>query len=75
MTLAHVGESASSMSAMNIRAPEFSALIVILGSAGPVISTRRSRRSRGVSATCQSLSRISEVSGGNVSFAPRSSAS
>ena len=30
---------------MKTRAPELSALIIILGSAGPVISTRRSSRS------------------------------
>ena len=39
---AQVGELASSKSAMNPRAPEFSALITILRSVGPVISTRRS---------------------------------
>ena len=32
---------------MKTRAPEFRALIIIFGSAGPVISTRRSSRSRG----------------------------
>ena len=32
---------------MNTRAPEFSALIIILRSTGPVISQRRSRRSAG----------------------------
>ena len=42
---AQVGEFASSKSAMNIFAPELSALITILRSVGPVISTRRSRRS------------------------------
>ncbi len=41
--LAQVGEFASSKSAMNPRAPEFSALITSLRSVGPVISTRRSR--------------------------------
>ena len=46
-TFAQVGASASSRSAMNTRAPELSALIIILGSAGPVISTRRSSRSAG----------------------------
>ena len=46
-TLAQVGESESSRSAMNTRAPEFRALIIIFGSAGPVISTRRSARSAG----------------------------
>ena len=46
-TFAQVGDSASSRSAMNTRAPEFRALIIIFGSAGPVISTRRSSRSAG----------------------------
>ena len=41
-TLLHVGESESSKSAMKPRAPEFSALMTILRSTGPVISTRRS---------------------------------
>ena len=41
-----VGELASSKSDMNTRAPEFSALITILRSVGPVISTRRSRQVR-----------------------------
>ena len=56
-TFAHVGESESSKSAMNTFAPELSALIVILASAGPVISTRRSSRSAGALATCHSDSR------------------
>ncbi len=43
---------------MNTRAPELSALIIILGSAGPVISTRRSSRSAGAGATRQSAARI-----------------
>ena len=38
---------ASSKSAMNTLAPELSALITILRSTGPVISTRRSARSAG----------------------------
>jgi hypothetical protein len=38
-----VGEFASSKSAMNPFAPEFSALMTILRDVGPVISTRRSR--------------------------------
>ena len=41
------GDRASSRSAMNTRAPELRALIIIFGSAGPVISTRRSSRSGG----------------------------
>ncbi len=43
----HVGEVASSKSAMNTCAPELSALMIILRSTGPVISTRRSCRSAG----------------------------
>ena len=42
MTLSQVGELASSKSAMKTLAPELSALIIILRSTGPVISTRRS---------------------------------
>ena len=61
-TLAHVGDSESSKSAMNPRAPEFSALMTILRSTGPVISTRRSCRGAGAAATCQSPSRMSRVS-------------
>ena len=38
MQFAHVGELASSKSAMKQRAPELSALIIILRSTGPVIS-------------------------------------
>ena len=48
---AQVGEEASSKSAMNTFAPEFSALMIILRSTGPVISTRRSSRSAGIGAT------------------------
>ena len=48
---------------MNTLAPELSALITILRSTGPVISTRRSSRSRGIGATVQLLVRISAVSG------------
>ena len=40
--LSQVGELASSKSAMKPLAPEFSALMTILRSVGPVISTRRS---------------------------------
>ena len=46
---AQVGEFASSKSAMKTLAPELSALMTILRSAGPVISTRRSCRSAGAS--------------------------
>ena len=44
MTFFQVGLVASSWSASQTFAPEFSALIVIFGSVGPVISTRRSSR-------------------------------
>ena len=40
--LAQVSEEASSKSAMNTFAPGFRALMIILRSTGPVISTRRS---------------------------------
>ena len=53
---------ASSKSAMKTLAPELRALIIILRSTGPVISTRRSWRSGGAGATRQSPSRIGRVS-------------
>ena len=43
--LCQVGQLASSKSAMKVEAPQLSALITILRSVGPVISTRRSSRS------------------------------
>ena len=55
--LLQVGVFESSKSAMNTLAPELSALITILRSVGPVISTRRSCRSWGTGATVQSDSR------------------
>ncbi len=58
-TFDQVGESASSRSAMKTDAPLLSALIIIFGSAGPVISTRRSSKSGGAGATRQSGSRLS----------------
>ena len=57
-----VGEVESSKSAMNTFAPEFSALMTIFGSTGPVISTRRSCRAVGTGATVQSPSRMARVS-------------
>jgi hypothetical protein len=48
---------------MNVEAPQLSALITILRSVGPVISTRRSRRSFGCAAIVHSDSRIARVSG------------
>ena len=55
MLLLQVGEFESSKSAMKTLAPEFSALMIILRSTGPVISTRRSSRSFGMGATFHSL--------------------
>ena len=57
---------------MKTFAPEFSALITILRSTGPVISTRRSSRSFGIGATVQSFARMSAVSGGKSGSAPAS---
>src|SRR5450631_2459854 len=65
----HVGVLESSKSAMNVDAPEFSALMTILRSTGPVISTRRSRRSAGIGAMVHSASRIDRVSGRNAKLA------
>ena len=70
-TFAQVGDSASSRQHMNTLAPELSALMTILASAGPVISTRRSSRSRGVLATAHSASRSSRVSSGKDGRSPR----
>ena len=58
MQFSHVGEFASSKSAMKTFAPELRPLITILRSTGPVISTRRSAISSGNGATRQSDSRI-----------------
>ena len=52
-----VGELESSKSAMKTRAPELRALMIILRSTGPVISTRRSGRSAGIGATVHSPAR------------------
>ena len=70
--LSQVGEFASSKSAMKIFAPELSALITILRSVGPVISTRRSRKSAGIGAHVQSPSRMCFVSGKKSSASPPS---
>ena len=71
--LCQVGAFASSKSAMNPSAPEFSALITILRSVGPVISTQRCCMSGGTGATVQSPSRISRVSGRKSSISPSAS--
>src|SRR2546428_750420 len=55
---------------MNTFAPEFSALIIIFRSTGPVISTRRSWRSFGTDATRHSPSRTGLVSGRKYSVLP-----
>ncbi len=60
--LSQVGLLASSKSAMKTLAPELSALMTILRSVGPVISTRRSSRSSGRGATVQSRARTLAVS-------------
>ncbi len=69
----HVGAFASSRSAMKHRAPLLSALITILRSVGPVISTRRSRRSGGAGATFHSDSRTERVDSRNSGRSPSSS--
>ena len=61
-TLSQCGVFASSRSASHTLASELSALIAILRSTGPVISTRRSTRSAGAVATDQSPARTSAVS-------------
>ena len=71
MTFSQVGAEASSKSASQIRAPELRALIVILRSVGPVISTRRSSSAAGAGATRQSPSRMCAVSGRKSSVAVR----
>ena len=60
--LFHVGVLESSKSAMKTFAPELSALMIILRSTGPVISTRRSRISAGRGATVHADSRMERVS-------------
>ena len=65
-----VGEHESSRSAMKTRAPELRALIIIFRSTGPVISTRRSFRSAGAAATCQSPWRTAAVAAGKSSGVP-----
>ena len=70
-TLSQCGVFASSWSASHTFAPEFSALIVIFRSVGPVISTRRST-SPGAARrpASSSSSRTSLVSGRNPSVPP-----
>ena len=71
MTFRQVGLVASSWSASQTLAPEFSALIVIFGSVGPVISTRRSSRPGPAPATRHSASsRMWAVSSRNFGSRP-----
>ncbi len=72
-TLLQVGESESSKSDMKTSAPELSALIIILRSTGPVISTWRFCRSAGVGATFHFPARTCAVSGRNSNCAPAAS--
>src|SRR3954469_6560818 len=72
--LLQVGEFESSKSAMKPVEPLLSALITILRSVGPVISTQRFWRSLGGGATVQSPSRTSRVSSRKSSVPPSSSA-
>ncbi len=73
--MSHSGVLASSKSASHTFAPEFSALIVIFLSVGPVISTRRSTRPGAGSATRQDRSsRMSLVFTRKSSVPPSASA-
>ena len=65
MQFFHEGELLSSKSAINVFAPEFKALITILRSTGPVISTRLSNKSDGILDAVQSASLMTFVSLGN----------
>ncbi len=73
MLLSQRGVLASSKSAMNTLAPELSALMTILRSTGPVISTRRSAMSAGYGAQVQSASRTARVSARKSGSTPASS--
>jgi hypothetical protein len=68
--LPDVGVLLSSKSAMKIFAPQVSALLTSLRSAGPVISTRRSTRPGASGATRQSPCRTSLVPAGNSGSVP-----
>ena len=60
--LSQVGLLASSKSAIKALAPELRALMIILRSVGPVISTRRSCKSSGIGEIFQLLLRSASVS-------------
>jgi hypothetical protein len=73
-TFSQAGVLASSRSASHTFAPEFIALMVILRSVGPVISTRRSTRPGAGGATChESSSRTERVSSRKPRFPPSAS--
>ena len=72
--LSQVGVVESSKSAMKTLAPELRALMIILRSTGPVISTRRSCRSAGRGATVHSEFADLAVSGRKSGRSPASSA-
>lgn len=65
-----VGAKESSKSVIYTSAPEFMAFILILKSAGPVISIHLLSNSLGYGLTYQLLSLIVLVSGGNVGLIP-----
>ena len=69
----HNGEFESSKSVMYESAPELKALMTILASTGPVISTRRVSSAFGTGAIVQSPSRIAFVSARKSGRSPASS--
>ncbi|KAI9236679.1 MAG: hypothetical protein BYD32DRAFT_418229 [Podila humilis] len=74
MLFSQVGAFESSKSAMKVAAPEFKALMTILRSTGPVISTRRSwRPGAGLAALQVASSRMLRVSGKKSGKRPLSS--
>jgi len=75
MMFSQVGEQESSKSAMKQRTGAFSALMTILRSTGPVISTRRSVRSSGTGEMRHSAPRTWAVAARNSGSAPSSSCS
>ena len=72
ITLSHAGAKESSKSAMKTLTLAFKALMIILRSTGPVISTRRSRKSAGTPRIVQAFSRMCSVSGRKSGNAPAS---
>src|SRR6184192_634909 len=72
ITFPQVGEQASSKSAMNACTGAFSALMIILRSTGPVISSRRSSRSFGTGEMRQLPARTASVARRKSGNAPSS---